>query len=76
MSKIKPYKEIVKQSQTVSEPMIAYGAMGHNVEDYLKAVPKETIRSLVDLAIEDYKMGRCTPHSQMDSWIKERMGWK
>lgn len=76
MSKIKPYKESVEKSQTVSEPMVAYGAVERNAEDYLKDIPQDTMQSLVDLAIEDYEMGRCTPHSQMDSWIKERMGWK
>ncbi|WP_274972443.1 hypothetical protein [Bacteroides fluxus] len=76
MSKIKPYKGSVEKSQTVSEPMVAYGAVERNAEDYLKDIPQDTMQSLVDLAIEDYEMGRCTPHSQMDSWIKERMGWK
>lgn len=76
MSKIKPYKESVEKSQTVSEPMVVYGAVERNAEDYLEDIPQDTMQSLVDLAIEDYEMGRCTPHSQMDSWIKERMGWK
>lgn len=76
MSKIKSYKGSVDKSQTVSEPMVAYGAVERNAEDYLKDIPQDTMQSLVDLAIEDYEMGRCTPHSQMDSWIKERMGWK
>lgn len=76
MSKIKPYKEDVKKLQTVSEPMVAYGAVERNAEDYLKDISQDTMQSLVDLAIEDYEMGRCTPNSQMDSWIKERMGWK
>ncbi|EGF55988.1 hypothetical protein [Bacteroides fluxus] len=67
MSKIKPYKESVEKSQTVSEPMVAYGAVERNAEDYLKDIPQDTMQSLVDLAIEDYEMGRCTPHSQMDS---------
>ena len=76
MGKIKPYKEDVKKTQAVNEPMVAYGAVERNVEDYLKDIPQDTMQSLVNLAIEDYEMGRCTPHSQMDSWIKERMGWK
>ena len=37
------------------------------------AVYNSTVRSA---AIDDYEMGRCTPHSQMDIWVKERMGWK
>lgn len=75
MSKIKPYKKEEKP-QVVSEPMMAYETMEHHAENYLKAIPKETMQALVDSAMEDYEMGRCTPHSQMDSWIKERMGWK
>lgn len=78
MSKIKPYKEEAEKPQVnhVDEPMLAYGTMVRNAEDYLKDIPQETMQSLVDLAIEDYEMGRCTPHSQMDAWIKGRMGWK
>ncbi len=54
MSKIKSYKGSVDKSQTVSEPMVAYGAVERNAEDYLKDIPQDT----------------------MESWIKERMGWK
>ena len=60
----------------VNEPMGVYGAMEHPAKDYLKRIPQDTMRALVDLSVEDYEMGLCTPHSQMDSWIKERMGWK
>lgn len=31
------------------------------------------MRTLVDSAIEDYEMGHCTPHPQLDSWIKEQL---
>ena len=41
-----------------------------------RKIPEETMRTLIDSAIDDYEMGRCTPHSQMDIWVKERMGWK
>lgn len=76
MSKIKPYKEGVEKSQALNEPTVAYGAVERNAEDYLKGIPQDTMQYLVDLALEDYERGRCTPHSQMDSWIKGRMGWK
>lgn len=72
----KRYKKIEESSQVVGEPMVAYGAMVRHVEDYLEAIPVETMRTLVDLALEDCEKGLCTPHSQMDAWIKERMGWK
>lgn len=76
MSKAKSYKETKQKSQAVSEPIAAYGTVECNVESYLDTIPEKTMRTLVDSAIEDYEMGHCTSHSQMDSWIKERMGWK
>lgn len=76
MSKAKLHKEDEEKLQAVNESMVAYGAVVHSAEDYLKDIPQDTMQALVDLAIEDYEMGCCTPHSQMASWLKKRMGWK
>lgn len=76
MSKVRLYEENQEKPQAVNEPMVVYGTMECYAKDYLKGIPQETMQSLVDLAIEDYEMGHCIPHSQMGSWMKERMGWK
>lgn len=73
---MKPYKEQKSKGQDVGEPMIAYDCVGRNAEGYLEAVPRDVMQALVDSAIEDYEMGHCISQSQMDSWIKKRMGWK
>ncbi len=69
-----PQKE--GQSQKVNEPMAVYNSTVRSAEEYLEMIPEETMRILIDSAIDDYKMGRCTSHSQMDIWVKDRMGWK
>ena len=56
--------------------MAVYNSTVRSAEEYLEMIPEETMRILIDSAIDDYEMGRCTPHSQMDIWLKERMGWK
>jgi len=76
MDKIKIYKEQESRKQNVADSMVAYEVVERNVEDYLKAIPQDVMQSLVDRALEDYELGCCTPQSQMDSWIKKRMGWK
>lgn len=52
--------------------MAVYNSTIRSAEEYLEAIPEETMRALVDLSIEDYKLERCTPHSELDVWIKER----
>lgn len=77
LEKDKKNEPVSSQLQgVVNEPTAIYGTMEHNTIAYLKSIPQNTMQTLVDLSIEDYEMGRCTPHSQMDSWIKKRMGWK
>ena len=76
MDKPKYYPEKEEQSQKVSEPMAVYNSTVRSADEYLEMIPEATMRILIDSAIDDYKMGRCTPHSQMDIWVKERMGWK
>lgn len=72
----KQYKIIEEQPQVVGEPMVSYGYGTCSAEEYLKKVPEDSIRMLIDIALDDFKSGRCTPHSQIDARIKERMGWK
>ena len=76
LDKPKYYSEKGEQLQKVSEPMAVYNSTVRSAEEYLEMIPEETMRILIDSAIDDYEMGRCTPHSQMDIWVKERMGWK
>lgn len=73
MSKATSYKETKQESQAVSGPIAAYGTVECNVESYLEIIPEKTMRTLVDSAIEDYEMGHCTPHSEIDSWIKVQL---
>lgn len=72
----KQYKAIEEQPQAVGEPMVSYSYGIRNTEEYLEEIPKDTMRMLIDMAMDDFKSGRCIPHSQIDAQIKERMGWK
>lgn len=60
----------------VGEPIASYSYGICNAEEHLEKVPENTMRMLIDIALDDFKAGRCTPHSQIDAWIKGRMGWK
>lgn len=76
MDEHKHYKKIESEPETANEPMAVYNPTVRSAEEYLESISGEVMRALVDLSVEDYKMGRCTPHSQIDAWVKERMGWK
>lgn len=76
MKKGKTYQKEEKLPQSRQESVVTYGIVACSVEDYLNAIPEDTMRSLIDLSLEHYRHGRCTPQIQMDSWIKNRMGWK
>ncbi|NDW11798.1 hypothetical protein D0T50_02705 [Bacteroides sp. 214] len=39
-------------------------------------IPADLMLEMYELAKKSIKEGRCTPHSEIDSWVKERMGWK
>lgn len=72
----KQYKAIEKQPQVVGEPMVSYSYGTRNTEEYLEEIPEDTMRMLIDIAMDDFKSGRCIPNSQIYAQIKEKMGWK
>ncbi|WP_018336416.1 hypothetical protein [Butyricimonas synergistica] len=76
MKKGKTYQKAEEQPQSLHEPVATYGIVACSVDDYLNAIPENTMRSLIDSSLEDFHHGRCTSHSRLDSWIKDRMGWK
>ena len=76
MKKGKTYQKAEEQPQSLHEPVAMYGIATCSVDDYLNAIPENTMCSLIDSSLEDFRYGRCTSHLQLDSWIKNRMGWK
>ena len=76
MNKEKTYQKAGELPRSLHEPVAMYGVVACSVDDYLNAIPEDTMRSLIDLSLDDFRHGRCTSHLQLDSWIENRMGWK
>jgi hypothetical protein len=74
MKKPKSYKEQNTQ-QTVNEPIAEYSSVSM-MEDFVNSIPEDALMQAAQFAVKEHREGRCIPHSQIDSVIKERMGWK
>lgn len=45
------------------------------LEQFVRTIPSDVIKTAAALAHEDYKEGKCIPHSQIKDYIKQEMGW-
>lgn len=68
------YQNMEEQPRMGKEPKD--GCETGYTEDNVKEIPKDAMRKLIDLAMDDLNLRGCTSHSKMDAWIKEQMGWK
>ena len=75
MSKSKPYKEQKNTKQKVGEPIAEYSSVSV-MDNFVNSIPKDALEQAIQFAIKEHHEGRCTSHSQIDSVLKERMGWK
>ncbi len=75
MGEEKKYKEQCSgAAMMVDEPVMAYG-IDSAITD-LNVVSPKTMKCLIDSAMDDFRLNRCTSHSEMDEWVNMRMGWK
>ena len=74
MSKSKAYKKQEPAKQVAGEPMMEYSSVA--MSDFVSSIPIDALSQAIDFAIEEHRRGGCIPHDQVDSIVKERMGWK
>lgn len=76
MSEIKLYQEQEPALQAVNEVAAMYESPSRSMDDFIKSLPRDAMRKLIDFAIEEQYAGRCIPNSQVDDFLNQRLGWK
>lgn len=76
MSEIKPYKDQESESQSLSEVAMMYESSTSTVGDFITSLPRDIMQKLIDFAVEEFNAGRCIPHEQVKTTMRERMGWE
>lgn len=75
MSKSKPYKEAAIDKQIVNEPVVEYASTAIT-DEFVDTIPRDALEQAARFAINEHRRERCISHVELDSLVKERMGWK